>query len=257
MTTLYYEQRGSGPEIVFIHGWGLHGDIWGDVLDTLAECFTVTTIDLPGHGRSPVHEGEMTLTHLADALSVLVSQPVVWLGWSLGSLITMTLARRHPEKVRALIFIAATPKFIKGDDWNSAMEPDTLQGFADGLDKDYRATLNRFLSLQSGNGKNSRELIRKLRDDVFKHGEPDQEALTAGLQLLRDSDLRSELADINQHTLLIHGGRDRLTPPAAAEHLQQEIPNTCVSIIEDAGHAPFLSHPDEFSDAVRHFIDEL
>jgi pimeloyl-[acyl-carrier protein] methyl ester esterase len=257
MSTLYYEQKGSGPEIVFIHGWGLHGGIWGAVLDSLAQDFTVTTIDLPGHGRSPAYQGEMTLNRLADTVSRLVSRPVVWLGWSLGALVAMTLARQQPEKVRALVLVAATAKFTKGENWDSAMEPATLQGFADGLTQDYRATLNRFLSLQTGKGENARELIRNLRTEVFRHGEADQETLAAGLRLLHYSDLRSELPDIDRPCLLLHGKRDRLTPPAAATYLCSSLPRAKALIFDDAGHAPFLSHAPDFSSAVKGFMYEL
>ena len=257
MSTLYYEQKGSGPEIVFIHGWGLHGGIWGAVLDSLAQDFTVTTIDLPGHGRSPAYQGEMTLTRLADNVSRIVSKPVVWLGWSLGALVAMTLARQQPEKVRALVLVAATPRFTKGDNWDSAMEPGTLQGFADGLSEDYRATLNRFLSLQTGRGESARELIRNLRTGVFRHGEPDQKSLAAGLRLLRDSDLRSDLPDIDRPCLLLHGKRDRLTPPAVATFLRDSLPQAKALIFDDAGHAPFLSHALDFSSAVKGFMYEL
>ena len=173
MTTLYFEQTGSGPEMVLLHGWGLHGGIFSELVERLATDYRVTTVDLPGHGHSPAVEHYFDLDKTADVLVKLIGKPAIWLGWSLGGLVAMTLASRHPDAVKTLVLVSATPRFVKGEDWPHAMESETLEGFAAGLTEDYQATLNRFLSLQIGKEKNSRELIRRLREQVVAHGEPD------------------------------------------------------------------------------------
>lgn len=257
MTTLYYEQTGQGPDLVMLHGWGLHGGVFRRLMDRLSDSFCVTELDLPGHGRSPAQDQDMTLDHLADSVAKLMQKPAIWLGWSLGGLVAMKLAVRHPEKVRALILVASTPKFVNGQDWQAGMEPDTLSEFAKGLAEDYRVTLTRFVSLQSGTGSTSREWLRELKDLLFVHGEPDTKALAKGLDLLRDTDLRLDLNRITAPTLLIHGGRDRLTPAAASEFLEQSLPAASYALIPEAGHAPFISHLETVETAIRKFVDEL
>jgi len=256
MTTLYFEQAGSGPEMVLIHGWGLHGGIFSELVERLATDYRVTTVDLPGHGRSPALEHHFDLDKTADALMKLIGKPAIWLGWSLGGLVAMTLASRHPQAVKALVLVSATPRFVKDKDWPHAMAAETLEGFAAGLTEDYQATLNRFLSLQIGKEKNSRELIRRLRDQVLAHGEPDSMALAAGLDILRDIDLRPQLASLEQPALIINGGRDRLTPPAAGEYLANHLAVGEYALFEDAGHAAFLSHPQEFVSRLKVFLNE-
>lgn len=256
MTTIYFEQTGTGADVVLIHGWGLHGDIFSSLVEQLAGDYRVTTVDLPGHGRSPAPDHQLDLDKTADMLAKLIGKPAVWLGWSLGGLIAMTIASRYAEAVNALVLVSATPRFTKSEDWPYAMAPETLEGFAADLAEDYQATLDRFLSLQIGKEKNSRELIRRLRQQVLKHGEPDPVALAAGLDILRDTDLRLQLAAIKQPALVINGGRDRLTPPAAGEYLANNLANGQYTLFEEAGHAVFLSHEQAFSVRLKEFLHE-
>lgn len=257
--TLWHEQQGSGPDLVLIHGWGLHGGIWGELPARLAEHFRVTTLDLPGHGRSPfdgaqgrrVTGGLLSLTALTDSVAALVSAPAIWLGWSLGGLLALDAARRYPQKVAQLVLVGATPKFVQAPDWPHAMPAEVFAGFASSLTQDYRATLLRFLSLQVGGNELARALLKQLRADMFAHGEPQAAALAAGLAILEHADLRAGLADIAIPALVVHGSHDRLAPPAAGEYLAAQLPQARLLRVEGAGHAPFLSHAMQFVDAVR------
>lgn len=256
MTALYFEQSGAGADIVLIHGWGLHGGIFSSLVEQLAGEFRVTRVDLPGHGRSSAVDHHFDLGNTADLLAKLVGKPAIWLGWSLGALVALTLASRYPAAVKALVLVSATPRFVSSDDWSHAMAPETLAGFASDLSKDYQATLDRFLSLQIGKERNSRELIRRLREQVLQHGEPDPLVLAAGLDILRDADLRPQLAAIKQPALVVNGGRDRLTPPAAGEYLARHLANGQYLLFENAGHAAFLSHQQEFTTRLKEFLHE-
>jgi pimeloyl-[acyl-carrier protein] methyl ester esterase len=82
---LHTETTGTGPELVLIHGWGLHGGIWEPLLPLLAPHFRVTVVDLPGHGNSEWQDSE-GLPAFADAVLASVPQQAAWLGWSLGGL---------------------------------------------------------------------------------------------------------------------------------------------------------------------------
>ena len=55
--SLYAERLGSGPELVLVHGWGLHGGIWAGLAQRLAQRFRVTVVDLPGHAGSRAELG--------------------------------------------------------------------------------------------------------------------------------------------------------------------------------------------------------
>ncbi|HNE00663.1 MAG TPA: pimeloyl-[acyl-carrier protein] methyl ester esterase, partial [Plasticicumulans sp.] len=47
---LYCQSWGSGPDLVLLHGWGMHGGVWDDTVEAFIDDWRVTVIDLPGHG---------------------------------------------------------------------------------------------------------------------------------------------------------------------------------------------------------------
>ena len=248
---LWHEQQGSGPDLLLVHGWGMHGGVWGDLPASLARHFRVTTLDLPGHGRSRTPLAAQSLGDFTDAVVELCPTPAVWLGWSLGGLIALDAALRHPEKVAKLVLVSATPKFVQAPDWPHAMPAEVFAEFARSLTHDYRATLLRFLSLHVGGSADGRALLKQLRAQIFTHGDPQPEALAAGLAILGQTDLRARLAEVRAPTLVVHGSHDRLAAPGAAEYLAAHLPQARLLRVEGAGHAPFLSHPAQFAQAVR------
>lgn len=247
---LWHEQQGSGPDLLLVHGWGMHGGVWGDLPASLARHFRVTTLDLPGHGRSDAARAAQSLGDLTDAVIELCPASAVWLGWSLGSLVALDAALRYPEKVTRLVLVGATPKFVQAPDWPHAMPAGVFAEFARSLTHDYRATLLRFLSLHVGGSADGRALLKQLRAQIFTHGDPQPEALAAGLAILGQTDLRARLAEVRAPTLVVHGSHDRLAAPGAAEYLAAHLPQARLLRVEGAGHAPFLSHPAQFAQAV-------
>lgn len=247
---LWHTQQGSGPDLVLVHGWGMHAGIWGDLPNHLATHFRVTTLDLPGHGRSHDVWCEPTLTAFTDTVVQASPASAIWLGWSLGGLITLDAARRYPDRVAKLVLVSTTPKFVQAADWPHAVEAEVFAGFARSLARDYRATLLRFLSLQIGGDDSTRMLLKTLRRQIFEHGEPRAQALAAGLTILQQTDLRASLAQIHKPALIVHGSHDRLAMPAAGEYLAAHLEGARLRRIVGAGHTPFLSHAAVFAETV-------
>jgi pimeloyl-[acyl-carrier protein] methyl ester esterase len=256
MSDLYCTRQGTGAPIVLVHGWGLNGAVWDGMAPSLASHAEVFVPDLPGCGRSRTISQPYSLTQLAHDIDALLPGPATWIGWSLGGLVALTAAAQFPARVRRLVLIGTTPKFVQGMDWPHAMSDAVMQQFAANLSQDFPGTLQRFLSLQMGAEASARETLRALRERLFAHGEPDVGALAAGLALLRDSDLRLGLPAIGQSVLLIHGERDKLAPVTAAHYLRDQLPQARLHTIPLAGHAPFLSHPQLVLDLLREFLDE-
>jgi pimeloyl-[acyl-carrier protein] methyl ester esterase len=246
----------SGTPLLLIHGWGMHGGMWGDVPQKLAQHFPVMAVDLPGHGLSSKGEQPFAVDAIIDALSEQLSGPLALCGWSLGGQIAMRCAMREPQQVERLVLVSSTPCFAERNDWQSAMPQQTLLQFAADLEKNHAATLRRFLGLQVRGSEGERELLATLRASLASHGEPDPDALRGGLEILRDLDMRDALPKIKQPALVIAGERDRLTPPQASHYLAQAMPNARVVEIKGAAHAPFLSHSEEFVKQVLDFMEE-
>ncbi|HLD14024.1 MAG TPA: pimeloyl-ACP methyl ester esterase BioH [Burkholderiales bacterium] len=251
---IFIESLGDGPPVVLVHGWGLHGGVWRDLAARLARSFRVLIPDLPGHGRSRgVHTGA-SLADLASDLSRRLTEPAIWIGWSLGAFVALATARDHPQTVSRLVLVGATPKFVQAPDWLCAMPPTTLAQFARDFEGDYRGTLMRFLSLQMGDGEVAQAAVRKLRGMLLEQGEPDPAALQGGLQWLANIDLRADLPAIAAPALVLHGSHDRLVPPAAARFLAERLPAARLVFIPSAGHAPFLSHADATWNVLQQFL---
>ena len=243
--TTHVEIRGHGPDVVLLHGWALHGGMWGPWLDELARHARLHLVDLPGHGRSAWPGDINGLTGFARAVRPVVPRGAVLLGWSLGGMIALELARVEPTLAAALVLVATTPKFAASDDWEHGMPAPVLDEFATGLAADHRGTVQNFLALQTRGDRNARETLRSLRRSLDAHGEPERRALAAGLEVLRTADLRDALPRIAVPALVIAGDHDRLTPPQAGRAMAEALPHARFLQIPHCGHAPFLSHATE------------
>lgn len=252
--TLHVEVLGAGPDLVLLHGWALHGGMWGPWLDDLARDARLHLVDLPGHGRSDWPAAVRDLPALARAVLASIPRGAAVLGWSLGGMVALELARRHARHLRALVLVATTPKFLAGPDWEHGLQPMVLDEFTRGLAADYRRTVQNFLALQTRGDDHALETLRLLRNRLALHGEPDQRALATGLDILRDADLRDALPRITLPTLVVAGEHDRLTLPGAGRELAARLPNARFCLIGRSGHAPFLSHPGEVLVEVRGFL---
>lgn len=262
MTPLHVEVTGSGPPLVLLHGFALHGGLFAPLVPDLARTHRVHVVDLPGHGHSA--GGGASLEEMVEAVaSVLrpLPAPAQVLGWSLGGMVAQRLALAHPALVAGLLLVCTTPRFVTAPDWPHAMAPDTLARFGDELRVAYRATLQRFLTLQvQGRGEGGavpRDVLATLRDSLFARSAPTAAALAAALAVLAGTDLRHDVAHLATPTLVITGPRDALTPEAAGEWLAAHVPGARHVSIAGAAHAPFLSHPAAFAAAVKDFLDDV
>ncbi|MGH8397791.1 MAG: pimeloyl-ACP methyl ester esterase BioH [Gammaproteobacteria bacterium] len=254
---LHIETTGRGPDLFLVHGWALHSGVWSGIVPNLAQTCRVTCVDLPGHGLSRALPMPATLAELAQQLVSVAPKNAVWLGWSLGGLVCLRAALDFPGQLRALALVSTTPRIVTTDDWPCAMPLAQLQQLVAELEQDYRSTVQRFLTLQVRGGEAQRDALRQLRETVFSRGEPDRSSLTQGLHFLRDSDLRAELVHIHLPTLVMAGACDRLTPPQAGAVLAAAIPDAKLRRLTSAAHAPFLSHPTEFIEALAGFVRAL
>lgn len=252
MDTLYTETHGAGPDVVFVHGWGMHSGVWRDFALVLARDFRVTLIDLPGHGRSATIS-DFGLPGLARALSDVAPERAHWVGWSLGAEIALYLADRYPERVSSLAMVAGNARFASSPDWPHAMDAELLERFATEMMEDHHATLMKFLSLQTMGLENARAALKMLRERVEECDEPAEDALRAGLDILRSADLRPHLARLRRPLLLLMGARDRLVPPAAGSDMLALAQSADLHILEGAAHVPFLTHEEECVNRLAEF----
>lgn len=258
--SLHHETLGSGPDIVLLHGWGLHAGIWsasGDnLLHRLAQHYRVMTLDLPGHGFSDFGNDGFTLRTAAEAIAERLPPAATVIGWSLGGLLAMQLALERPELVRRLVLISSTARFSQAPDWQAAMTVTALRGFARALLEDQQATVQRFLALQVRGSENERRQLRLLKEALATRPPARPAALRSGLKILEQDDLRCRLSAIRQSCLLLYGQHDRIVPPAVGAGMNALLPQAAGHVVAGAGHAPFLSHPDATQQLLEAFLDD-
>jgi pimeloyl-[acyl-carrier protein] methyl ester esterase len=257
---LHAEIQGSGPDIVLIHGWGLHGGIWSAAEDGLAQRlarrYRVMTFDLPGHGFSNSGNDGFTLATAAEAIAARLPSAATVIGWSLGGMLALQVALERPELIGHLVLISSSARFSQAPDWQAAMTATALRGFAAALLENQAATVQRFLALQVRGSDDERHQLRLLKQALATRPSARPAALRSGLTILEQCDLRSRLAAIGQPCLLLYGQHDRIVPPAAAAAMSALLPHATHHILSGAGHAPFLSHVDETQRLLEAFLDD-
>lgn len=238
---------GNGSRRVLLHGWGLNGSVFADWLPALSGDCSAQCPDLPGSGVRRAQPVGGDVDALADAVLSLTPRPAHWIGWSLGGLVALAAARRAPEAVTRVSLIAASPCMVAREAW-PGIDPLQLAAFRAELARTPAAAHERFLALQVRGSVVARPTLRALRRAHRASSLPDAANLLAGIDRLRDTDLRNELSGLACSVDAIVGACDQLLPVAVAEAMQAL--GVTVTVVPGAGHAPFLSHPDACAAAV-------
>jgi pimeloyl-[acyl-carrier protein] methyl ester esterase len=252
--TCHIEIVGQGKPLVMLHGWGMHSGVWQPLVKRLSKNYMVYLIDLPGMGNSrpiePYH-----LYNLADEVAEVMPGVVDIVGWSLGALVAQSIAVQQPDRIRRLILVGSTPCFVNKPDWTLGVDPANFNSFANSVNEDYKNTIMQFLTLQCMKANDARTTIKELRKSFELKPTPTQATLTRALHILLESDLREHASQIRKPTLLVHGDRDTLAPVQAAHWMMQQLPMGFLRVMAGAAHAPFLSHSEQFIDALNQFLE--
>ena len=249
--------KGNGPDLVLIHGWGMNSGIWQHIIAELAPFYRVHIIDLPGHGHTPLTAAkDFTLESIAQALLAVLPSHAIYIGWSLGSLLCNFIAAQYPQRVAKLVAIAATPKFTQSNSWRHGVPAEQFERFANDLSINIRVVLEAFLALQVRRTKTARTTLMTMRQHIFASPLPHPDALAEGLNILRYTDMRLQLKCIEVPLLWVLGERDPLVPITIIDELAELSPLSEITVIPGAGHAPFVSHTENFIDVIMTFLSD-
>ncbi len=247
-------------ELVLIAGWGMPGGVFAELAGLLAARRRVTVRALPGFdGQAAVSPYD--LPGLAAALwAGLETEAVDLAGWSLGGAAAAAMAAASPERVKSLCLIASNPKFVADNSW-PGVAGEVLDAFASSLrpGSDLQSgseqlrpeqLLMRFAALLAQGDARGKPVLARLRAELRAAPVPEARVLAAGLDLLRAADWRRTLAAAACPVSVLLGGRDALTPPDLAGALANVLPKARVYEFAEAGHALFLSRPEEAAAAI-------
>jgi pimeloyl-[acyl-carrier protein] methyl ester esterase len=255
---LWYEDRGSGSPVVFIHGWCMSSAVWRLQWERLPDSLRVITIDLPGHGRSTAPAGGFQIkgcaAGIAGLFAALQLDNALLVGWSLGSLIALESCAGLRERLSGLVLVAATPRFTRGDGFPFGLSRDEVDGMTRKVQRSLQRALDGFTARMFAAGElDDPSLAALTRELLAEVAEPTTELALQALEALVDSDLRDRLAAIDLPALIVNGDSDLICLPQASEFLLQQIASARQIVFDGCGHAPFLTQSDRFNACLAEF----
>ena len=210
---------GTGPAIIFTHGWTDNRSAWDDVIESLQDEARCIAWSIRGHGNSfSPSPGEYTRDHTLSDLKLITEKSegkVILAGHSLGGYLSLAHCLLHPENVAALILVGAGPGFRKKesiDQWNSSVI------------------------------KSAKEL------DL-----PEGSEATA---LHTDAWVIDSLSEIQVPTLVIVGEHDkrfRVSMSVFEKYLNVK----SSVVVKDAGHSVHRKKPEQVADAIKEFLQKI
>jgi pimeloyl-[acyl-carrier protein] methyl ester esterase len=255
-TMLKITSSGSGTPLVFIHGWGLNSGVWQPTVEQLQKNFRVITVDLPGFGINVDSQiTPYTIKNIANYIAEAIKEPAVVIGWSLGGMLATELACNHSKKVKGLVTVASTPYFIEQGNW-PGIKAEVLTLFHRQLEEDTQKTINNFLKIQAMGSPHLRHDIKQLRDLIMQYPMPNTQTLDLSLRFLENEDQRLQLSHVTQPFLRMYGKLDGLVPKTVIDKVSLLAKESDVIIFNKASHAPFISEPEPFLDALSLWIKQ-
>lgn len=245
--TLY---DGSGPALVLIHGISSAGEAWWPIIDDLATSFTPVTIDLRGHGNSARPEsGYLYGDYIDDLERVLdrlgLDHPLI-MGHSLGGLVALWWAARHPDRAAALV-IEDSP-LRSGEDFRPAFDgwlqlnALTTEQAASHYAQEHPTWKPELVQRRA-------ELITSTARNVFVE-------LRADSLTHHGVDRISEIEGITSPVLLIHGDIEAngMVHQADADAFARRLPNATLHRIAGGSHGLHTDHQRAFLAAAMPFL---
>jgi pimeloyl-ACP methyl ester carboxylesterase len=253
---LHHELRGSGPPLLLIPGLASDVATWVPVRDALGERFSLIAVDNRGCGRTTPADAPITVEQMADDCAALLDALGIArahvLGHSMGGMIALELAARHPDRVDRLV-LAGTGRSSRP-----------------GI-----AALKELGKLRPTPGVEKTQWFRLLFPWLFRPAFFSSEATVAASAelaasyrwLQSDEGFARQLAAatayagfdaaaprVKARALHLHGAKDLLMPVASAARAFDGIAGLERAVIDDAAHALYWDAPEEFVQAVLRFL---
>jgi len=253
---LAVDVRGSGPAILFVHGYPLDHSIWAPQLEAL-EGWQRIAPDLRGMGASDAPDLGYSMATYADDLAALLDalgvERAVLCALSMGGYVTFEFLRRWRSRAAGVILVDTRAE-ADGPEARRARDAAAAQAREKGAAAIAEAMLPRMLGATTR--REHPELVQRVR--TLMAGTP-VAGIIGALGAMRDrpdsTPLLPTLAELP--ALVVVGEEDELTPPAGAAALAAALPRARLVTIPHAGHLPTLEHPALVTEAIREFLHAL
>jgi pimeloyl-[acyl-carrier protein] methyl ester esterase len=230
--------------IVFLPGLGFRSSIW----DKIKFAFIndeVLFLDFPHF----LNTDKKSLEDITDYFSEKIPINSDIIAWSFSGLFAIDFCHRFPKKVRKLILISSTPRFLVSEQW-----PGISINSSKNFDKIANEDLAFFIRKLINNVRYPSK-SHELKSYLYSHVITDPNYLIPYLQILFSEDLREKYQILHHPTLLILGKEDPIVPEKLWMAMEKLNKNLQTKIIEQSGHVSFLTHTDIFSDTLCVFLN--
>jgi len=250
---LWVEPGGAGAPVLLIAGLGYASWCWHELRAQLGAEFSLNAFDNRGAGRSDKPPGPYTIAQLADDAAAVLDglglSRIPVLGHSMGGYIALTLARRHPLKVRSLVLVGTSA----GGPGLAPVPEDTLNTWklAGSLPPAEYARRSMPRSFAPGWSEAHPAEFESILARRLEFPTPGPSWLA---QYMACADFVTRGIDaeaIDVPALVIHGEQDRVVPHANGALLARRLPRADFVSLPQAGHLPFLEDPGAFAGLVR------
>jgi pimeloyl-ACP methyl ester carboxylesterase len=244
---IYYEQHGSGPAIMLIHGSGGHHMAWWRQVAYLARWFTVLTIDLRGFGNSSAVEGGPdSLDFVKDVEAVLDASGVercALLGQSIGALPALRVAVRRPQRIAAVLLAHSLGGI------NDAELADLAA--SDRREAEKLPVLDRLLTKEFQSGQPALTfLFRQM--GTFNH---------AKMADLRNLSARGpgidEISAAGVKVVFLCGERDCVLRSSTIRRAHQKVPASKLAVVPNGPHSLYWEMPEVFNATVHQLLNDV
>lgn len=237
-----YRVGGSGSPVVLLHGWGAESGTFQSIFDRLSNSHKVYAIDLPGFGLSEIPSEAWDATNYAKLLSSFLDKlniaKVSLIGHSYGGRISIVIAANEPEKIGKVILV------------NSAgLKPRRTPIYY------CKYLLSRIGRIFRRLGSYGNRLADSIADRVGSRDYKQAGLMRGTMVKSVNQDLRPFLSKIRAETLLIWGEDDKDTPLSSGRKMKQEIPNSQLVVLKDAGHYSYLDQTEQFLQMASNFLE--
>lgn len=262
-TRIYFKDWGSGPPIVFSHGWPLSADAWEDQMVFLASHgYRCIAHDRRGHGRSSQpwngHEMDTYADDLAALVAALDLRDAVHIGHSTGGgEVTRYIGRHGVARVKKAVLIGAVPPIML----KSAANPDGLPlTVFDDIRAGVLADRSQFFKDLSGPfyGANrpAAKVSQGLRDSFWFQGmQAGFKAVIDCIKAFSETDFTEDLKRIDVPTLIMHGDDDQIVPiRGSALQSAKLVAGSVLKVYSGLPHGMCSTHKDQINDDLLAFI---
>ena len=253
--------KGSGPAMVFAHGFGCDQNMWRLLAPRYASRFTTITFDQVGSGQSdlsaydPVKYDSLH-GYASDVIEILqgfASAPAIFVGHSVGAMIGLLASLKAPELFAGHVMVGPSPCYIDDGDYRGGFSRADIDGLLQMLESNYLGWSSTMAPAIMG-APDQPELSVELTNS-FCRTDPDIAKQFARVTFLSDN--RRDLPKVTTPSLIIQSEEDIIAPLSVGEYLHDMLPRNMLRVVENVGHCPHLSAPSASADAIDEFLATL